>query len=163
MLRENFPSCFYETWGINPDLKNTPDKPEKPIPVTTIEELKRLMSIGYRVQDVEILGNTTNKYKHYTDLFSIPSSSARNTNNVNNEKLLNTSRAPIHPVIKALYERAENNYTFSSSGEKVRVKDGKKIALAIEGGGMRGCVAAGMVTVRNCFIISGVIVYFFKQ
>lgn len=26
-------------------------------------------------------------------------------------------------------------------------KDGKKIALAIEGGGMRGCVAAGMVTV----------------
>jgi predicted patatin/cPLA2 family phospholipase len=27
-------------------------------------------------------------------------------------------------------------------------KDGKKIALAIEGGGMRGCVSAGMAAVR---------------
>ena len=60
MLRENFPHCFYKEWGINPNAKKLP-KPEKPIPVTTVEELRRFISAGYRVQDVEVLGNTTNK------------------------------------------------------------------------------------------------------
>ena len=43
-----------------------------------------------------------------------------------------------HAVIKTLYERAEQG---SEPGNR---KDGKKIAIAIEGGGMRGCVAAGI-------------------
>jgi hypothetical protein len=46
----------------------------------------------------------------------------------------------IHPIVKLLYERK------SKLGQEDFRKDGKKIALAIEGGGMRGCVAAGMVT-----------------
>lgn len=56
----------------------------------------------------------------------------------------NTSSADtmdkIHPVVKALYDRKRQN---SIPGNRT---DGRKIAIAIEGGGMRGCVAGGMVT-----------------
>lgn len=48
----------------------------------------------------------------------------------------------VHPVVKALHERKKLN---STPGDR---KDGKRIALAIEGGGMRGCVACGMTVVR---------------
>lgn len=51
-----------------------------------------------------------------------------------------TSDFHIHPAVKALYDRKES---VSQPGNRV---DGKKIGLAIEGGGMRGCVSAGMVT-----------------
>ena len=44
-----------------------------------------------------------------------------------------------HPVAAALHQRRESS---SRPGERT---DGHRIALAIEGGGMRGCVAAGMV------------------
>lgn len=47
----------------------------------------------------------------------------------------------IHPVIKALHDRKAQH---SIPGNRT---DGQKIALAIEGGGMRGCVAAGMTVV----------------
>jgi hypothetical protein len=50
----------------------------------------------------------------------------------------------VHPVVKALYERKNKG---SRPGERA-VEDKAKIAIAIEGGGMRGCVAAGMITVR---------------
>jgi hypothetical protein len=43
-----------------------------------------------------------------------------------------------HPVVAALHRRAAEG---SLAGAR---RDGMKIALAIEGGGMRGCVAAGM-------------------
>lgn len=54
----------------------------------------------------------------------------------------------VHPAIQALYDRAKVN---SIAGER---NDGKKIAIAIEGGGMRGSVAAGMITVSNDTISS---------
>lgn len=41
-----------------------------------------------------------------------------------------------HPVMQTLYERKATN----------RTNDGKKVALVIEGGGMRGVVGAGMAT-----------------
>ena len=47
-----------------------------------------------------------------------------------------------HPVVRALAERAAEG---SRPGAR-REGDAKKIALAIEGGGMRGCIAGGMVT-----------------
>jgi hypothetical protein len=50
------------------------------------------------------------------------------------------SNTVLHPVPKALYARKNAN---SQPGNR---DDGRKIALAIEGGGMRGCVAGGMVT-----------------
>eukprot|EP01035_Chromulina_nebulosa_P019631 gene19631-25542_t len=53
-----------------------------------------------------------------------------------NTTQIHNSNNSVHPVIKELYNRA-------ISGKK---RDGNKIALAIEGGGMRGCVAAGMAT-----------------
>jgi predicted patatin/cPLA2 family phospholipase len=45
-----------------------------------------------------------------------------------------------HPVIKAMRSRLANG---SKPGNR---DDGMKIAVAIEGGGMRGCVAAGMIS-----------------
>lgn len=44
-----------------------------------------------------------------------------------------------HPVIQAVVDR----YTERSTPGNRRLGDNKKIALCIEGGGMRGCVAAG--------------------
>jgi len=50
----------------------------------------------------------------------------------------------VHPVVKALYDRKQKE---SQPGNRAP-SDFAKIAVAIEGGGMRGCVAAGMITVR---------------
>jgi predicted acylesterase/phospholipase RssA len=47
----------------------------------------------------------------------------------------------VHPVAKLLYERKRNK-SVCSEGPR---PDGAKVALVIEGGGMRGCVTAGMV------------------
>lgn len=48
-----------------------------------------------------------------------------------------------HPVLKLLHERRKNNSTLNS--QHVRDEDGCRIALAVEGGGMRGCISAGMI------------------
>ena len=50
------------------------------------------------------------------------------------------SETAVHPVVLALNDRINSN---SIPGNRV---DNRKIAIAIEGGGMRGCVAAGMIT-----------------
>lgn len=47
----------------------------------------------------------------------------------------------VHPVAKLLHERKLNNSTCTEGPRP----DGFKVALAIEGGGMRGCVSAGMI------------------
>jgi hypothetical protein len=52
-------------------------------------------------------------------------------------------RSKIHPVVEALYKRK------AESSEQGRRVDGYKIGLAIEGGGMRGCVGAGMIYVSQ--------------
>jgi hypothetical protein len=54
-----------------------------------------------------------------------------------NEILQNSDS--IHPIVQMLHAR-------KAAGSQN--KDSKKIALAIEGGGMRGCVSAGMAAVR---------------
>ncbi|CAN0120678.1 unnamed protein product, partial [Ectocarpus sp. 12 AP-2014] len=46
----------------------------------------------------------------------------------------------LHPAVQALLERATAGTKPSMHG------DGRRIGLAIEGGGMRGCVAAGMAS-----------------
>lgn len=50
-------------------------------------------------------------------------------------------RDNVHPVSGLLHERRKK---LQQSG-KGKVEDGKKVALVIEGGGMRGCISAGMV------------------
>jgi predicted acylesterase/phospholipase RssA len=52
-----------------------------------------------------------------------------------------------HPVAKLLYERKQKAKSLPPGVSPLveNKKDGYKIALAIEGGGMRGCVSAGMV------------------
>lgn len=49
----------------------------------------------------------------------------------------------VHPVVKALHERKAKG---TKPGERDE-GDKAKIAVAIEGGGMRGCVSAGMISV----------------
>lgn len=49
----------------------------------------------------------------------------------------------VHPVLKLLHERKRTRSPLTPVDE-VR-PDGKKVALVVEGGGMRGCVSAGMV------------------
>jgi len=48
-----------------------------------------------------------------------------------------------HPAAKILHERRARNS--KPTPGKVRQDDGMRVALAIEGGGMRGCISAGMV------------------
>ncbi|CAM9772503.1 unnamed protein product [Ascophyllum nodosum] len=48
--------------------------------------------------------------------------------------------AALHPTVRAVLERAKKGTVPSEHG------DGRRIGLAIEGGGMRGCAAAGMVS-----------------
>lgn len=50
-----------------------------------------------------------------------------------------------HPVVQAVLERWHNN----SKPGKRSIQDRNKIALAIEGGGMRGCVSAGATAALN--------------
>lgn len=87
-----------------------------PRPVHTLDELKAMISEGYRVQDLDVRGDIAS---------------------------LLTKTSEIHPVVKELYKR---KIAKSIPGHRT---DGKKIAISIEGGGMRGCVAAGMMTVRR--------------
>ena len=47
----------------------------------------------------------------------------------------------VHPVAKLLHERKRKNSTCVEGPRE----DGCKVALVVEGGGMRGCVSAGMV------------------
>lgn len=60
----------------------------------------------------------------------------------------------VHPVVKSLYERKINS---SKPGERSE-GDHAKIAIAIEGGGMRGCVAAGMISVSILVLTQFVLV-----
>ena len=62
---------------------------------------------------------------------------------IGNTQLIGSKDNPdvIHPVLQLLHERKKQN---SKPSEDCR-PDGCKIALAIEGGGMRGCHSAGMV------------------
>lgn len=56
----------------------------------------------------------------------------------------------VHPVVQTLHERKRRN---SKPGER-GPEDKVKIAIAVEGGGMRGCVSAGMIAVScitDCF------------
>jgi len=133
-----------EGFTIDPSLSQRPPKAKAPILVQDLTHLKRLIYEGYRVEDLDVRGDTTSS--------------------------LNAS--VVHPVVKALHRRAEaqrraaaaaaaagtasssssssSSDGSSSSGSGGRsvpaVDDGMRIAVAIEGGGMRGCVAGGMIT-----------------
>lgn len=65
--------------------------------------------------------------------------------------LVHTNQTKLHPVVKLFHERKRAG---STAGNR---KDNHKLAIAIEGGGMRGCVGAGMITVRSYAIITQLI------
>ena len=49
----------------------------------------------------------------------------------------------VHPVLQLIHDRRRDNSPLTPTNE-VR-PDGRKVALVVEGGGMRGCISAGMV------------------
>lgn len=49
----------------------------------------------------------------------------------------------VHPVLQLLHERRQNKSPLTPTTESR--PDGFKVALVVEGGGMRGCLSAGMV------------------
>ena len=105
---------------LDPTLTKRPDSPKSPLVVRDLKHLKELIYQGYRVEDLDVRGDTR----------------------VDNA-------TTIHPVVEALYRRAEAKKRLAAGGDASQIasyNDGMKIAVAIEGGGMRGCVAAGMIT-----------------
>ena len=113
---EKLPTGF----TLDPTLTKRPDSPKSPLVVRDLKHLKELIYQGYRVEDLDVRGDT---------------------------RVENTTT--IHPVVEALYRRAEAKKRLAAGGDTSKIasyNDGMKIAVAIEGGGMRGCVAAGMIT-----------------
>ena len=70
---------------------------------------------------------------------------------VGNVSYVPKSELRLHPVLQVLHERAKFNSKLGSR------KDPYRVALVIEGGGMRGCVSAGMTAaikelgMQDCF------------
>ncbi len=97
--------------SVGEEQSQTLDVPKQ---ICSVEELKKMIATGYRVQDLDVRGDIAS---------------------------LLTPENDVHPVVKELYKRKA---AASTPGHRT---DGKKIAVSVEGGGMRGCVAAGMMTV----------------
>jgi len=91
-------------------------KPPKIIEITTLEELDRAFSNPLLSGDAILKSNVV---KGDTQKIGSPNSPDF-----------------VHPVLQLLHKRKSNTHT---------KEDGFKVALAIEGGGMRGCVSARMV------------------
>ena len=68
----------------------------------------------------------------------------------------------VHPVVRLMYERKreqeeKDKASISGALEPQVSKKKDKIALVVEGGGMRGCVSAGMVCAIHCLGLSDTI------
>jgi predicted patatin/cPLA2 family phospholipase len=59
----------------------------------------------------------------------------------------------VHPVVRLMHERQKEQAT----KPQVPAKKKENIALVVEGGGMRGCVSAGMVCAIHCLGLSDTI------
>ena len=62
-----------------------------------------------------------------------------------------------HPVVKLIHERRRRLENKDSSTDDDDDDDGAKVILAVEGGGMRGCVSAGMVCALHCLNLTDTI------
>ena len=72
-----------EGFEIDSRLTNRPGKPKQPLVVSSISHLKELIYQGYRVEDLDVRGDTS---RNVTD---------------------------IHPVVKALYARRDQDVSLS--------------------------------------------------
>jgi predicted patatin/cPLA2 family phospholipase len=102
----------YSEDSIESEDSNESSVQNLPIKVYSNHHLQQLIRQGYKVQDLDVRGDT----------------------------YCAKSATELHPALKSLYSRKS---LISLPGQRT---DEKKIAIAIEGGGMRGCVAGGMVT-----------------
>lgn len=80
-------------------------------------QLRMLLDQGVSITNMDVEGDTSPTYPSETE-----------------------SQETLHPVLTALHERRRSSYVPGS------LSDGRKIGLAIEGGGMGGCVSAAMAT-----------------
>ena len=93
-------------------------RPPRLTPVSSAAHYRELLRAGVKYSHLDVRGNSS----------ALAQADGRH----------GTPRA-LHPVAAAMHRRREEG---SRPGAR---NDGFKIALAVEGGGMRGCVAAGMV------------------
>lgn len=120
-------------------LQHTISKNTQRVPVTSPEQLEDLLQDGVSVYQMDIRGVSLPGKQDSRGRLVSPLDGRPNLEQLE------------HPVIAALQERRR---TGSKPGAR---KDGYKIALAIEGGGLRGCVSAGMASalahlgVDECF------------
>ena len=114
--------------GTRSRWQHTTSKNTKRIPVKSPQQLEDLLHKGVSVYQMDIRG---------ISLPGTQDATGRLVSPTNTRPALEQLQ---HPVIAALQERRR---TGSKPGAR---KDGHKIALAIEGGGLRGCVSAGMAS-----------------
>jgi len=135
------------------------------VPARTVAEFRSLLKSGVSIDDIDVrgrsqpwrqneLGQAIVRKEANVKLDSKPNITVLD---VNSNVLLpplrgdGRTRQLQHPVLRAIWER-------KNSGSKPGARtDGYKIALAIEGGGLRGSVTAGMsaavmhLGVHDCF------------
>ncbi|EWM23186.1 Acyl transferase/acyl hydrolase/lysophospholipase [Nannochloropsis gaditana] len=101
----------------------------KSVPVTSLEQLHQVLSPegGLRLRDLDVRGDSTAALLSS----SFPPSPSP------------SSSPSFHPVAAAIHARIASR---STPGART---DGLKIGLSLEGGGMRGCVGAGMLAALN--------------
>ena len=120
-------------------LQHTISKNTQRVAVGSTDELEELLRAGVSVYQMDIRG------------CSLPDCQDAQGRLLDPTAARPTAALRAHPVVAALQARRRNK---SKPGAR---SDGYKIALAIEGGGLRGCVSAGMASalaylgMEDCF------------
>ena len=129
----------FRTSGGGSDDPSTATAPPKIVPkneITTLEQLNQ------HWQDREGLFQRSGGRTDYTALLRAASVKG-------DTQVIGSPAHPdyTHPVVQLLHERRRQRQRLGGTNATSTTAndDGAKVALAVEGGGMRGCVSAGMI------------------
>jgi predicted acylesterase/phospholipase RssA len=159
--------------GVWQATKNTSSKvwgKKERMPVRTVEEFNALLKSGVSIDDIDVRGRSQPwRQDEIGQIIVAGPSQTKGQLETTNESVIEVNnlltvlgdksavrgdgrwRQLQHPVLRAIWERKKSG---SQPGART---DGYKIALAIEGGGLRGSVTAGMsaavmeLGVHDCF------------
>jgi predicted acylesterase/phospholipase RssA len=122
------------------------------VEIKTVKELEQYWyGDQQQQQHHDTHGENSNKSSQSRDYLSL----LKRLSIVGDTQIIGSKDHPdvVHPVVKVLHERRQKLQeranseagSFQGLGGASLNNDGNKVALVIEGGGMRGCVSAGMV------------------
>jgi len=128
----------FRTSGEDPSTATAPPKNVPKNEITTLEQLNQ------HWQDPEGLFQRSGGRTDYTALLRAASVKG-------DTQVIGSPAHPdyTHPVVQLLHERRRQRQLGGTNATNAN-DDGAKVALAVEGGGMRGCVSAGMVCAVHC-------------